>query len=360
MSGNEDPGQSGVVLRCDERLAGIDWPDVDDFDVGAINAGDAVVLCGGFEERACAVLGRLVECGKKGITLVLVEYRPCNDDNKVDALRALAASAGVMLCECVYDRQLPAGGGEKVAELVAGAGTVYVDISGMSRLLIVQVIVALDEAGLRTTIVYGEAAAYAPTAQEFKDRLRSREQETTLDFLSSGVFEVAATPELGSVAMVGEAIRLVVFPSFEAVQMKNLLQELQPTYVDVIHGVPPAKENRWRLDAAKQLNMGVLRRQTGVTEHEASTLDYRETIEVLLEIYRRRSMFDRLLLAPTGSKMQAVAVGLVRAALTDIQIVYPTPQHLNTSVYTQGLRHIYQLRAPNIAESVRHSGQGLV
>ena len=350
IKGDDDPLHSRVVMRWDERLAGVDWPNVEAFDVNAVSMGDVVVLCGGFEERASAVLDRLVEKGTKGVTVVLVEYRPSYEENRIGYLKALAISAGMGVRECVYDRQLPVGGGENVAELAKGAERVHVDISGMSRLLIVQVIVALRVAGLPMTIAYGEAAEYLPTEEDFEKRLGSLEKETTLDFLSSGVFEVAATPELGSVAMVGEAIRLVVFPSLEAVQIKNLLQEVQPTYVDVIHGLPPAKENRWRRSAAEQLNAGALKRQTGVTAHEASTLDYRETIKVLLGIYASRSMFDRLLVAPTGSKMQAVAVGLVRAALTDIQIVYPTPQHLMASTYTNGLRQIHQICVPDIAE----------
>ena len=338
-------------MRWDERLASVEWPKVEAFDVNAVNMGDVVVLCGGFEERASAVLDRLVKKGKKGVTIVLVEYRPRYMENEVDYLRDLAIGAGMEVRECVYDRQFPAGGGEDVAELAEGAEHVHVDISGMSRLLIVQVIVALHGVGLPMTIAYGEAAEYLPTEEEFEKQLSRLEKETTLDFLSSGVFEVAATPELGSVAMVGEAIRLVVFPSLEAVQIKNLLQEVQPTYVDVIHGVPPARENTWRRSAVEQLNAGALKRQKDVTAHTASTLDYRETIKVLLGIYARRSMFDRILVAPTGSKMQAVAVGLVRASLTDIQVVYPTPQHLKASSYTKGLRQIYQLRIPSMAKS---------
>ena len=352
MSSRQATPRSGVVMRWDERLAEVDWPDVAVFDVDTVEVGDVVVLCGGFEERASAVLSRLSERKRPGVAVVLVKYQPQYAENKVEYLRDLAVGARMEVRECVYDRRNPAGGGENVAELVRGARRVYVDVSGMSRLLIVQVIVALRTMGLPVTIAYGEAAKYPPTKEEFERRLRSMKEDTSLDFLSSGVFEVAATPELGSVAMVGEAIRLVAFPSLEAVQMKNLLQEVQPTYVDAIYGVPPAKQNRWRLSAAKQINAGALRRQRGVTEYEVSTLDYRETIGLLLGIYRRRSMFDRLLLAPTGSKMQAVAVGLVRAALTDIQIVYPTPQHLKASTYTGGLRRIYQLCTPDIAESL--------
>ena len=147
--------------------------------------------------------------------------------------------------------------------------------------------------------------------------------------------------------MFGEAIRLVTFPSFDPSQLTNLVEELQPTYADLIHGVPPDCSNRWRKLAIQYLNGGTLAELQGKTDHEASTLDYREPLKILLHIYAKRSMFDRIVVAPTGSKMQAVAVGLVRAALRDVQIVYPTPKtYVPPEEYTVGFRQLYQLDLP--------------
>ena len=351
MNGNEIERQAQGAIRWDERLGRIVWPHVEDIDLGTVEAGDVVVLCGGFEERASTLLSRLIELRKVDMVVVLISYSPAYDENRIGELRTMAADAGIDVRECLYNRQEPEGGGERVAELTGGADRVLVDISGMSKLLIVQVVVALMEAELPITIVYGEANEYEPTKEEFERRLGALSGEATLDFLSSGVFEVAATPELASVAMLGEAIRLIVFPSMELVQMKNVLQEVQPTYVDVVYGLPPANENSWRRRAVEVINEGTLRRQEGVTRYEASTLDYRETIDIVLDIYARRSMFDRILVAPTGSKMQAVAVGLVRSVLTDIQIVYPTPQQFNPLTYTRGVKRIHQVCIPLVGVS---------
>ena len=72
---------------------------------------------------------------------------------------------------------------------------------------------------------------------------------------------------------------------------------------------------------------------------------YRETLRILIEKYRERSMFDRLVVAPTGSKMQAVAVALFRAALYDV--FYPTPQiFTEPDRYTVGARRLYELDLP--------------
>ena len=168
-----------------------------------------------------------------------------------------------------------------------------------------------------------------------------------MSYLSSGIFEVAATPELSSVAMWGESIRLIAFPSFDSAQLTNLVQEVQPAYTSLVHGVPPLPENEWRTDAIRRLNERTVSDLRETTHEFVSTFDYKATLDLLCGIYVARNMFDRLVLAPTGSKMQAVAVGLFRAVVQDVQIVYPIPKEFAESGrYTRGVREMYQLDLP--------------
>jgi hypothetical protein len=224
----------------------------------------------------------------------------------------------------------------------------------MSRLLIVQILVALlrESPNHAVTIIYGEAKEYPPSKSQF-ERDRKSFGESVLSYISSGIFEIASTPELASVAMLGEAIRLVVFPSFDPTQLSNLIQELQPTYTELIHGVPPAPNNKWRIKAIDELNRPTLKVLRQREDHMASTRDYRETLRILLKVYGERSMFDRIVVAPTGSKMQAVAVGLFRAVLYDVQIVYPTPQTFTApNEHTVGIRQLYKVDVPTEAMSL--------
>jgi len=218
----------------------------------------------------------------------------------------------------------------------------------MSRLLIVQLLVAiLATDGPIVSLIYGEAREYYPSKEQFEHDRGNEADGGTHSYLSSGILEIAAAPELSSVSMAGESIRLVAFPSFDPAQLTNLIEELQPTYTDLIHGIPPRHENRWRKDAIRHLNCKALMHIGDSTDRCASTLDYRSTLGLLLEIYSERSMFDRIVVAPTGSKMQSVAVGLVRHALHDVQIVYPTPSVFDKpEEYTLGVRQFYQLDIP--------------
>jgi hypothetical protein len=57
--------------------------------------------------------------------------------------------------------------------------------------------------------------------------------------------------------------------------------------------------------------------------------------------------------------MQAVAVGLFRSALYDVQIVYPTPQIFTAPhEHTVGIRQLYKVDLPAEAISVESWGVG--
>jgi hypothetical protein len=346
------------LLKADERLANVLWPDLQRIKAPHIGIDDCLLVCGGFEARAVEALRRTCAAGYSGFALGLVTYRPRYPQNRTDELRKIGRETHLQITEFVYDRENPAGMGEELEHFTRDFAHVFVDISGMSRLLIVQTLVALlaESHNHAVTIIYGEAKEYPPTRAKFTQDRQSVD-ELVPSYISSGIFEVASTPELASVAMLGEAIRLVAFPSFDPAQLSNLIQELQPTYTEIIHGVPPAPKNKWRTKAIDDLNRPTLASLRRREDHMASTRDYRETLRILIQVYEERSMFDRIVVAPTGSKMQAVAVGLFRSALYDVQIVYPTPQiFTDPHEHTVGIRQLYQVDLPTEAMSVGNRG----
>ena len=337
------------ALRVDERLGKIAWPVPQKIDVPSIGREDCILICAGFEDRAVEALNRIYKSGRTGVSIGVIDYRPPYPQNKIEEILEISQKANLRIKKFIYDREKPTGIGEKLYEFTKDSKRVFVDISGMSRLLIVQILVALLVHNRRPiTIIYSEADDYLPSKEEFLNIQHDGKSNLLMSYLTSGIFEIAVAPELSSVSMLGASIRLVAFPSFDHAQLNNLLHELQPTYTDIIHGIPPEEKNKWRKDAVRKLNQSNFDSLQEFKYHDASTLDYRETLALLLKIYGDRSMYDRIVVAPTGSKMQAVAVGLFRAVLYDIQIVYPTPQIFKEpSHYTIGVRQLYQLDLPN-------------
>jgi hypothetical protein len=149
-------------------------------------------------------------------------------------------------------------------------------------------------------------------------------------------------PELSSLAAAGEQTRLIAFPSLDAHHLISLRAELQPSRLSLIEGMPPSPEIAWRQQVISRLNH--LDHIGGTERFTTSTLQYHETVDRLLDIYSRHSVRERLLLAPTGSKMQAVAVGIIRSFVEDVQIVYPTPGGFRSpSNYTRGVGPLHLL-----------------
>ena len=338
------------LVRADEAVGSADWPVLTPAHSVTLTTDDVLVVCGGFEDRATTVLEWALRDKRDSFTALVVEYEPHYDENRTQAIMNMCRGAGVPVDCCTYDRRLPAGMGEKLARRTLGASRVYIDVSAMSRMLIVQILVAIAEGGgfSNVSVLYTEARTYPPLRQSFVDH--ELDHESVDSYISSGVWELAAVPELSAPISQADALRLIVFPSFNPAQLRLLLQELQPTFVDLVNGIPPRGENAWRPNAIRQCNTGAVKGLRRVKQHDTSTLDYRETLRLVLALYDERSAFDKLILAPSGSKMQSVAVGLARSFLSDVQVVYPTPQRfLEPKGHTLGAANVYALHLDNFS-----------
>lgn len=334
-------GPSERLLRADEHLSRLDWPCATPIDGLFLSPRDCLIVAAGFEKRAIAALASARKMSEN-FHVCLVHYEPLIAENREDRLVELCQEMQASVEMIVYDREEPSGIGSSVVNCIRSIEEVFIDVSGMSRLLIVQLIVAITETRRRFNILYTKALTYPPVEHEFLERLSSSEFKPA--FISSGIFEVVSAPELSSVSMMGGPIRLVSFPSFDSSQLSNLVQEIQPTHNNVIHGVPPSPLLAWRRVAIERLNASTIDSLQRVEEHCVSTFDYRETIELILALYDKYSVFDRFVIAPTGSKMQAVAVGILRGALKDLQIVYPTLlKFIEPARYTEGVEQTFRL-----------------
>ena len=265
-------------------------------------------------------------------------------------IRKIIQGAGIKIEEVTYNRQEPAGFGNTMMEkLSACQNRIVIDVSAMSRLLVVQALVAV---GTRSAsfancfVACAEASEYPPTQAEAEAEaeLAKSESDPSLSilFLSSGVFDVTVVPELSSLAFTGTQTRLVAFPSLDAHHLTALRNEIQPSRFSFIEGVPPSPQNAWRQSVIASINK--LDKLLNAERFQTSTLDYRETLDCLLKLYAKHGERERLLVSPTGSKMQTVAVGVFRALIEDVQIVYPTPvSYLKPDGYTRGIGPLHLL-----------------
>jgi hypothetical protein len=335
------------VLTPAERLAAMPLPPLQCVDRLQFHSDDWLVICAGFEDRALAVLSQAVSCSTPPHVL-LVRYDPPLPENRVPQIQELCSRFNIHPHVATYNRRDPTGFGRLLVEMLASRqGRLFIDVSAMSRLLIVQAIVALKQDGLglsKCFIVYAQAATYPPSKAEAEAELSRTLNDPTacVLFLSSGVFDVTIVPELSSTAMIGSQSRVIAFPSLDAHHLLAIRAELQPSRFSFIEGTPPDQENQWRQSVIARIN-----RLDQIADTEmlrTSTLHYNETLSCLLDLYASHGKREKLIISPTGSKMQAVAVGIFRSWVEDVQIVFPTPLgFVAPQNYTHGVGALYCL-----------------
>jgi hypothetical protein len=82
-----------------------------------------------------------------------------------------------------------------------------------------------------------------------------------------------------------------------------------------------------------------------------STLEYCETLATVLELYWSLSDRYRILLAPAGSKMQAVGCYLAKALHPDIHVEYPSPEGFKKR-YSTGIGSRWMIDFGGFAERI--------
>jgi len=343
------------VLRIDKKLKKLDKPSLLPADTVVINKGDTLILCAGFEDRAIKALDSAIKSGKIGFSLIIIEYLPEVQENKIDEIMKKCKEFGISFNRLLYDRANPSGVGNKLSSILEpDSGHIFVDISGMSKLLIVQILSTLGKSPFNFSkifLLYTIALEYPPNEKEVNNAIEKMKEDSFYSamFLSSGIFELTVVPELSSVSLEGQSIRVVAFPSFNPHQLAALRTEVQASFFTLIHGIPSSQENAWRPQKIMVLNRTeeIANRE----DIEVSTLEYKETLTALLDIYDKYSVMERIIIAPTGSKMQTVAVGIFKAFMDDIQIVYPTPRLFpKPKEYTKGARQLYLLNLDSFSE----------
>lgn len=305
-----------------------------------VGEGDTIIHAPGFEDRTIAVAEGLT--AGSGARSLLLDYVPFDARNRLSDVRDLLSTIGISTFEediLKYDRFSP---GDFEARLMArlssqGTKRAVIDVSTMSKLAIMLVLQVCRQMNLDTCVLYSEAKNYRPSKKEFEQARDRNEIHRPTLHVFNGIHGVVRVDSLASVAMQGQPTAAIVFMSFNDALTQLLLNTVYPGRLFLINGRPPL--HSWREHATAWVHEQVRREwevdnpvvttggpDEGMPRRITSTLDYRESVSLLLELYWRLSANHRVLLAPSGSKMQTVACYLVKALHPDIHIEYPSPE----------------------------------
>lgn len=330
-----------------------------------IGKAEVLVTAPGFEDRTLGIPSHLSPASSG--SAILLDYRPALATNQLQRVSQYLRERGISISPedvIEYDRFDPNDFTDRFRTRLEYLRSTHVliDISTMSKLAVMLVLNACFALSLTVTVLYTEAKSYAPSEHEFEEaRNRNAVHRPSLQVFT-GVYGVVRISCLASVAMQGQPTAALAFMSFNDALTQVLLNTVYPARLFLINCRPP--QHSWRERATAWIHDNVRREWEadnpvvadgsaldGLPARAASTLDYRETVSILLGLYWQLSSTHRVLLAPAGSKMQAIGCFLVKALHPDIHIEYPSPEGFAPE-YSSGIGPKWKLEFGNIASCV--------
>lgn len=315
----------------------------------------------GFEERSLAWI-RSLDRSLVFSNVILCKYEPARRtrlDELLKEVQPLTTSGPKILAfhrfaPAIFEQEL----GLELAAQLERVDEVVVDISVMSKLLIMVILWQLRKFSGSVRIVYTEPSSYHPTKEEY-DSLANDLSKLEV-FPSFGVHNVVRTPELSSVLLQRSPILLCSFTSFNEQLIRALLASMNPSKLCIVASAPPRLS--WREKAAQAIHAKIISEfshdnpidSDNRLVRRASTLDYKGALRVVSDLYAQSYSRYRFVLAPTGSKMQAVGLSLLKMACPDIHIEFPTPKSFHFEGYSsKEIHQIHQVYFDSFEEAVR-------
>jgi len=300
-----------------------------------------LITSDGFEERSLYFLSKNIDNSFDKIIVCIYDNR---EKTKLNELLAIIENrySKKIITKLRYNRFEPFLFEIEMQEYLSTNLTTFeeivLDISVMSKYMIMQIMSLLKEYTGDVRIVYTEPTYYAPTKEDCEKSID--EQKNAILLPSAGVQNIVRTPLLTSLIMQQSPSLLVSFLSFNEQLIRALLFECTPSRVLLVNGVPPHPYSAWRENAMNDIHKHIIKEYSHDNKiddgelliKKTSTLYYAETFKLLADIYNEFNKDYRIIVSPTGSKMQALGASLIKNCCDDIHIEYPTPE----SYYVEG------------------------
>jgi len=321
----------------------------------------------GFEPRSLAWARQQAESGKGIQTAAIFRYLHPKGNNRIRELRQLLSRVGARkIVEIKCDTRQGAAIEDRVervlCSLLPSVDEVIVDISAMTKLVILVTLCKLQKFSVAVRLIYSESKHYSPTQEEYEQSKHNMALIAT--YPSQGFESIVRARCLGSIRMQGQPVAMVAFTSFNEQLVRHMLGTINPHRLLFVNGRTYDRvEYRWRELAVQEIHSRLIAEyesdnpmERGQLARRASVVDYRESVERLDEIYHLFGMHERLICAATGTKMQNVGLFFAKVIHPELHIEYPTPD----SYYVRGGRRapdigkIHEVFFPNLAAICNH------
>ena len=315
-----------------------------------------LIIAEGFESRALSWLQMQPSVTLFARTLIC-RYSPSEKSQYVNMLNTSTLRTETTPITIDFNRFDPSPFEAQMKELIESnindITEVIIDVSAMSKMLIMIVFNLLRDYEITVRTVYSEPETWGPSEAEYTLQKKLGQLDAAAGLSSTGICNIVRTPKLSSVAMQDSPSILIAFTSTNGRLLSALVRELTP-YATLLINATNDRE-QWRTDAALEINSQVIQEYPLYQNQVFSCglLDFRGTFEFLAHIYRDNCYSNRIVIAPIGGKIHAVACAIIRNCCPDIHVEYPTPQSYLSETYSSDtIRHIYEINFPTFSNYI--------
>lgn len=317
----------------------------------------------GFEDRTLGWIKLQNGCKKILTESIVVKFSPSKGANKVEEVRAGLRDIGIDFPnEWEFDISEVHDIEERVQKKLGKIDLydeIILDISSLTKFLILIFLNALTKYKGQLRIVYTEALDYPPSKLQYQNL--KIDPKLIQHFPTQGFGTILRAKSLSSIRMQGQPVCLIAFTSFNEQLIRHMLGTINPYRLILLNGKPPRSELRWRETATYEIHKKLMdaykahnpiSEDTGLPLLRIDTLRYQETFQILESIYEEHSNYERIIIAATGSKMQTVGLFFSKILHSDIHIEYPTPDSYLFPGIPKGIKYVHEIIFPNFGLSV--------
>jgi hypothetical protein len=231
---------------------------------------------------------------------------------------------------------------------------IFIDISVMSKMLIMIIIYSLKYFCGRISIIYSEPEIWGPSKEKYEEVFSKKGTGSWIGLSSVGISDVVRTPNLSSVIMQNNPTFLISFLSFNEQLFGALVNEVSPSKLLLINH--SCKRQDWRENAMLKIHEDVIKEYFGNDIEpifSTDVLDYISVFEKLADIYIKYCYEYRIIISPTGGKIHAVSAALFKLCCPDVHVEYPTPEsYLFNDYSSDNIHTIHRIDFDNFKEFI--------
>lgn len=231
---------------------------------------------------------------------------------------------------------------------------ILIDVSGMTRILIFEILKYLDDRFISYDILYTEAEEYFPQKSFYENLINGSNnseeifsrylKEEKAEIVYSYDCKIAKTQTFSGYPEPGKPAMLIAFLTFKRSRLQVILQNFEFENKVLFLSEPVREDLKWRKEYLVTANYDLIQKNQPNIKC-VKTLYPSEVEKELDAVSLEGDEYTKfnIMLAPLGSKMQTVGCYLYWKKHPEISIIFSQPQTYFTDSYSKSYRDTFVL-----------------